>query len=205
MRNWNQFWMHKSAMIQQRTRPLKNPESVVVHVPAIVLMYARAHVHYIPTWGICTRRAGKTLQCSFSSVSTPTIVRVVSFFSIFRDLQDFLPFAPLRTPNFSKNLLNFFRMSTKILLNFCKIWSKFAQFWRNFTRISQNLREKPNVRYWPTAEGRQRRAGPICPILASNCARPAAALRDLPVAKLASQMWNAAELTRRSSSQRHGR
>ena len=43
------------------------------------------------TWGICTRRAGKTLQCSFSSVSTPPIARVGAFFSIFAIYKIFTP------------------------------------------------------------------------------------------------------------------
>ena len=41
--------------------------------------------------------SGQTLQCSFSSVSTPPIARVGALFSIFRDLQDFHAFAPLES------------------------------------------------------------------------------------------------------------
>ena len=50
---------------------------------------------------------------SFSAVSTATIARNGAFFHIFRDLQDFHAFAPLRTQNFKKihhfcqNLANF--------------------------------------------------------------------------------------------------
>ena len=50
---------------------------------------------------------------SFSAVSTATIARNGAFFQIFRDLQDFHVFAPLRTQNFEKihhfceNLANF--------------------------------------------------------------------------------------------------
>ena len=62
--------------------------------------------------------SGQTLQCSFSSVSTPPIARVGAFFSILRDLQDFHSFAPLRIQNFSKNLLDFFCIFTNFLQNF---------------------------------------------------------------------------------------
>ena len=41
----------------------------------------------------------ETFGSSFSAVSTPLIARVGSFFSIFRDLQDFQSFAPLETQN----------------------------------------------------------------------------------------------------------
>ena len=77
--------------------------------------------------------SGQILQCSFSSISAPPIARVVSFFSIFRNLQDFHPFALLRSQNFSKNLLDFFPHFYNF---FAKFWLKFAQFQRNFTRIS---------------------------------------------------------------------
>ena len=39
--------------------------------------------------------SGQTLEGSFSAVSTATIARVGAFFQIFRDLQDYHPFAPL--------------------------------------------------------------------------------------------------------------
>ena len=69
--------------------------------------------------------SGQTLQGSFSAVSTPLIVRVGSFFSVFRDLQDFQSFAPLRIQNFSENLLHFFRIFTKILQNFDRNFFRF--------------------------------------------------------------------------------
>ena len=57
--------------------------------------------------------SGQTLQCSFSSVSTPPIARVGAFFSIFHDLQDIHAFAPLQTQNFTKKIANFFHNFTK--------------------------------------------------------------------------------------------
>ena len=48
--------------------------------------------------------SGQTLEGSFSAVSAATIARVGTFFQIFRDLQDFHPFAPLWTQNFNKKL-----------------------------------------------------------------------------------------------------
>ena len=58
------------------------------------------------------------------------------FLSIFRDLQYFHAFAPLRTQNFSKNLPYFFLILTEISQIFAKFWSKFAKFSRNFAGIS---------------------------------------------------------------------
>ena len=65
----------------------------------------------------------QTLEGSFSAVSTATIARNGAFFHIFRDLQDFHAFAPLRTQNFKKihhfcqNLANFPK-SFQILFKF---------------------------------------------------------------------------------------
>ena len=75
---------------------------------------------------------------SFSAVSTATIARNGAFFHIFRDLQDFHTFAPLRTQNFEqihhfcqnltnlngifRNFANFIEISRKSqrnLLKFC--------------------------------------------------------------------------------------
>ena len=47
------------------------------------------------------RNVNQTLKGSFSAVWTATIARVGSFFSIFRDLQDYHSFAPLRPQKFS--------------------------------------------------------------------------------------------------------
>ena len=80
--------------------------------------------------------SGQTLQCSFSSVSTPPIARVGAFFSIFRDLQDFHSFAPLRIQNFSKKRASFFHIFTEISQILTKFRSKFIEFQRNFAGIS---------------------------------------------------------------------
>ena len=65
--------------------------------------------------------SGQTLQCSFSSVSTPPIARVGAFFSIFHDLQDIHAFAPLRTQNFSQKKVAIFS----------------SYFYRNFGNVRQ--------------------------------------------------------------------
>ena len=58
------------------------------------------------TWGICTRRAGKTLQCSFSSVSTPPIARVGAFFfAFFAIYKIFTPSHRSESKISAKNLL----------------------------------------------------------------------------------------------------
>ena len=84
--------------------------------------------------------SGQTLQCSFSSVSTPPIARVGAFFSIFRDLQDFHAFAPLRAQNFGKKLPYFLLISTEKSQKFTKFQSKFGKFSRNFAGISRKFR-----------------------------------------------------------------
>ena len=76
--------------------------------------------------------SGQTLQCSFSSVSTPPIARVGAFFSIFHDLQDIHAFAPLQTQNFRKILSFFFEILQKIL----KILQNFGQILLDFHEIS---------------------------------------------------------------------
>ena len=48
----------------------------------------------------------ETLDGPFSAVSTHLIARVVAFFCIFRDLQDFHSFAPLKWQKFKHFLLN---------------------------------------------------------------------------------------------------
>ena len=82
----------------------------------------------------------QTLQCSFSSVSTPTIARVGAFFRIFRDLQDFHAFAPLRAQNFGHKLPYFLLISTEKSQKFAKFRSKFGKFSRNFAGISRKFR-----------------------------------------------------------------
>ena len=77
---------------------------------------------------LCTE-SGQTLEGSFAAVSTLLIARKDAFFSIFRDLQDFHSFAPLRIQNFSKNLLHFFRI-------FIRILQKFSQNFLSFSEIS---------------------------------------------------------------------
>ena len=81
----------------------------------------------------------RTLEGSFSSVSTPNFTSEYSFFSIFRDLSDSHSFAPLQIQNlqifsiFAKNFANF-----RDFANFCRI---FAIFLRNFHRILSEFRE----------------------------------------------------------------
>ena len=80
--------------------------------------------------------SGQTLEGSFSAVSTATIARVGAFFQIFRDLQDFHPFAPLWTQNFNEKLAKISSYFTEISQNFAKFRSNFAKFQRNFIGIS---------------------------------------------------------------------
>ena len=80
--------------------------------------------------------SGQTLEGSFSAVSRPPIARVGAFFTIFRDLQDFHPFAPLRIQNFNKNLPKNFHIFCRNFANFAKFRSNCAFFQRNFAGIS---------------------------------------------------------------------
>ena len=115
----------------------------------------------------------ETLEGSFSAASTATIARVGAFFSIFRDLQDFHSFAPLRIQNFKKKkcciFSAFLPKFCKILVKNCSILTKFQQ---NFTRISQNCSDfadaaGPRVR---PAHGqrRARKRPPVAANLANN-------------------------------------
>ena len=119
--------------------------------------------------------SGQTLQCSFSSVSTPPIARVGAFFSIFRDLQDFHAFAPLRAQNFGKKLPYFLLISTEKSQKFAKFRSKFGKFSRNFAGISRKFRGAkgsrssgvlPDVLHFFSG-----RCPPLCGLLASNFER----------------------------------
>ena len=71
------------------------------------------------------------MRGSFSAVSTATIATKYSFFQVFRDLQDFHTFAPLRSQNFSEK-------PSKFLLEifiFSRFSTNFAIFLRNFDEI----------------------------------------------------------------------
>ena len=86
--------------------------------------------------------SGQTLQGSFSAVSTPLIARLGSFFSIFRDLQDFHSFAPLRTENFSKILPifgTFHHIFKYFDRNFAKSWPNSSFFAPISVIFSQNF------------------------------------------------------------------
>ena len=123
--------------------------------------------------------SGQTLQCSFSSVSTPPIARVGAFFSIFRDLQDFHAFAPLRAQNFGKKLPYFLLISTEKSQKFAKFRSKFGKFSRNFAGISRKFRGAKRSRpsrvlpgFFPTFFSfLPGRCPPLCGLLANNFER----------------------------------
>ena len=131
--------------------------------------------------------SGQTLQCSFSSVSTPPIARVGAFFSIFRDLQDFHAFAPLRAQNFGKKLPYFLLISTEKSQKFAKFRSKFGKFSRNFAGISRKFRGAKRSRpsrvlpgFFPTFFSfLPGRCPPLCGLLANNFER--VSLRPLSV------------------------
>ena len=82
--------------------------------------------------------SGQTLQCSLSSVSTPPIARVDSFFSI-KKFSKSTRVSLLRTATNSKiqqNLPYFPRMFfTEISFSFAKFNQVLTKFRRNFTRI----------------------------------------------------------------------
>ena len=103
-----------------------------------------------------------TLDGSFSAVSTATIARKDAFFSIFRDLQDLCAFAPLRSQNFSKKLVqNFARMKFHFI-SFQPKSMKFAlfstKFQRNFVGISRRCAEDDKIcRYFDKSCGKVRK------------------------------------------------
>ena len=85
----------------------------------------------------------RTLEGSFSSVSTPNFTSEYSFFSIFRDLSDSHSFAPLQIQNlqifpfFAKKLRIFAILQTfaEFSLFFFEI---FTEFCRNFGKLHQS-------------------------------------------------------------------
>ena len=115
-----------------------------------------------PHLGDLYAESGQTLQCSFSSVSTPPIARGGAFFSIFHDLQDIHAFAPLETQNFRKILLDFHEISPEFHVNFELLKSRgLPGFFRTL------------FSFFP--------GPPLCGLLASSFERVSlpAALRDL--------------------------
>ena len=62
--------------------------------------------------------SGQTSQCSMSDVSTALMAKIGVCLSIFRDRQDFHSFAPLRTQNFGKQLLEYQTMCMFYMINF---------------------------------------------------------------------------------------
>ena len=88
----------------------------------------------------------ETLEGSFSAVSTATIARLGSFYSIFRDLQDLHTFAPLQTQKISKNSFENFEFFPSKLANFTDFQFNFIIFRTDFDeknsgfdQISRNL------------------------------------------------------------------
>ena len=80
--------------------------------------------------------SGQTLQCSFSSVSTPPIARVGAFiYKIFTPSHRYESKISAKTCCIFSAFLP---ICCKIFVKICSISTKFHQ---NFPRISQNLRE----------------------------------------------------------------
>ena len=159
-----------------------------------MLRKVKTCAHFFITYlGDLYTESGQTLQCSFSSVSTPPIARVGAFFSIFRDLQDFHAFAPLRAQNFGKKLPYFLPISTEKSQKIAKFRSKFGKFSRNFAGISRKFRGAKRSRpsrvlpgFFPTFFSfLPGRCPPLCGLLANNFER--VSLRPLSVTWLGRQ------------------
>ena len=95
----------------------------------------------------------QTLRGSFSAVSKPNFATKYSFCSIFRDLQDWHPFAPLQTQFFCKKSSTILR---NWMLNWTIIQSNFSskllflsqilmKFCRNFANVLKNIRNRWHV------------------------------------------------------------
>ena len=80
------LWSQKSVSIQKITSLLKFDD-----------LAEKSEKDSISNLSPICQPNHQTLKGSFSSVSTATIARVGSFFSIFRDLQDLHSFAPLES------------------------------------------------------------------------------------------------------------
>ena len=100
----------------------------------------------------------QTSRGSFSAVSTATIARVGSFFSIFWGLQDLQSFAPLRSQNFRKKSSDFFaKMKFHFHFHFhsCKTSMNFVIFLLNVDEI---LKKEKKIFF----EGISRRVAEKC-------------------------------------------
>ena len=85
------------------------------------------------------------LVCETQTISLRLLRIKGAFFSIFRDLQDYHTFAPLRPQNFSKcslkNYQNFAKLFCKFSWNFCKFQSKSIIFRVDFDEILSEFQE----------------------------------------------------------------
>ena len=78
-------------------------------------------------WGLPRRSCpSQTSDGSFSAVWTATIASKDAFCSIFHNLQDLHPFAPLQS-QILQIFRNFFRENFRIFSDFCKILLKFCE------------------------------------------------------------------------------
>ena len=142
------------------------------------------------TWGICTRRAGKLYKAR-SRLYRRRFLQVNTRWKALAEIYTMHSFAPLSNLKiFVKNCWNFccfFLNFRKFCSNFAQILLKFRQILTNFFRDFSNFsktKHTANVCWAVPQAGRfsETFTGfctcPVCPFLASSCARPAAALRD---------------------------
>ena len=91
--------------------------------------------------------SAKTLEGSFSAVSTPIFASKYSFCSVFRYLQDCHAFAPLETQNLRKFLSNFFRIFRSSIYSIpcrsnCSSLMQHASGCKNMSLGPQNARSE---------------------------------------------------------------
>ena len=149
---------------------MKRPcNTVYRHSNGIVELRIRT-IAFIFNLGDLYTESGQTSQCSISSVSTPPTARVGAFFNIFRDLQDFRSFAPLRTKKISKTCRIFF-LDYHIFaaMLFRKILPNLVQILLNLNKISPEFHQ--NFTLWTPPSPR------IQPTYGQQLSQPRAAIR----------------------------
>ena len=149
-------WTQKSASIQPRTSLPKCPfsqqsgnGSAARSSPANSLpgsaLRCKIRSYLRPIFSVNFYRFSPTCKGSFSSVSKPIFATKYSFCSIFRDLEHWHSFAPLKTENISKKMPNVFELFVKFLTKFRNFWIRSGGFSRVCPLPKKRVQKNANL------------------------------------------------------------
>ena len=195
-----EYLLAKFGFDTAENKPEKVRKFVLSGIWICTLKFRDTVQQHLVTWGICTRRAGKL----YRAVSTPIFASKYALESSRRDLHNALLCTVLNAQNFRQKSLKILLIFSPNFAKFDKFCLDFAQILPDFCRIFQ-IRSRRNVqgtgrlprRLPGRLPGRvpggspqfafSRKTPHTAPPkkLASSCARPAAALRDLARWRLA--------------------